>query len=158
MRIKIDPKSLTQTTGYECAIRFALGGATTVLAGLVAKKFGPAVGGLFLAIPALFPASATLVEKHEREKKTQKGLEGEERGREAASLDALGASIGAVGLCVFAVTVWLLLPEHSAWQVLVGASMMWFVSSFALWFLREQRHKFSGFTPGAKHSPPASRT
>ena len=158
MRIKIDPKSLSQTTWYECAIRFALGGATTVLAGLVAKKFGPAVGGLFLAFPAIFPASATLVEKHEREKKAQKGLEGEERGREAAALDALGAQIGAVGLCVFAVVVWLLLPEHSAWQVLFGASLLWFGSSCALWFLREQRHKLSEFTPGAKHSPRASRT
>jgi len=158
MRIKIDPKSLSQTTGYECAVRFALGGATTVLAGLVAKKFGPAVGGLFLAFPAIFPASATLVEKHEKERKAQKGLEGEERGREAAALDALGASMGAVGLCVFAVTVWLLLPEHSAWQVLFGASLLWFVSSCALWFLREQRHRLSGFTPGAKHSPRASRT
>jgi hypothetical protein len=31
---------------------------------------GPRVGGLFLAFPAIFPASATLVEKHEKQKKT----------------------------------------------------------------------------------------
>jgi hypothetical protein len=30
--------------------------------GLLAKKFGSTVGGLFLAFPAIFPASATLIE------------------------------------------------------------------------------------------------
>src|SRR5438270_11302351 len=158
MLISVNFSPLKKTKWYQYAVRFALGGLITAVAGLIAKKYGPNFGGLFLAFPAIFPASATLVEKHEKERKAQKGLEGKERGREAAALDALGASIGAVGLCVFAVTVWLLLPEHSAWQVLFGASVVWFVSSCALWFLREQRHKFSGFTPGAKHSPPASRT
>ena len=49
----------------------------TVLAGVIAKKFGPVVGGLFLAFPAIFPASATLIEKHERERKERKGLKGD---------------------------------------------------------------------------------
>jgi Protein of unknown function (DUF3147) len=60
MRIKVDPKSLRQTKRYECAIRFVLGGVITVIAAFLAKKFGPGVGGLFLAFPAIFPASATL--------------------------------------------------------------------------------------------------
>ena len=61
-------------------VRFVFGGAITVGAGLLARKFGPAVGGLFLAFPAIFPASATLIEKHEREKKERKGSTGERRG------------------------------------------------------------------------------
>ena len=44
--------------------------------GIIAKKFGPGMGGLFLAFPAIFPARATLVEKHEKEKKQQAGMEG----------------------------------------------------------------------------------
>jgi len=157
MRIKVDPKSLRQTKWYECAIRLALGGGITVIAGLLAKKFGPAVGGLFLAFPAIFPASATLVESHEKEKKMQKGLHGEERGRDAAALDAAGAVFGSVGLVLFAVMVWLLLPEHSSWVILLGAALLWFVSSWVLWLLREHRHQIFGFEPHAKHAPRTSR-
>jgi hypothetical protein len=35
----------------------------TAIPGWIASKYGPVVGGLFLAFPAIFPASATLVEK-----------------------------------------------------------------------------------------------
>ena len=157
MRIKPDPNSLRQTKWYECVIRFALGGAITVIAGLLAKKFGPAVGGLFLAFPAIFPASATLVESHEKEKKMQKGLNGEERGRDAAALDAAGAVFGSVGLLLFALMVWLLLPEHSSWLTLGGAAVLWFVSSCCLWLLREHRRQIFGFGPHAKHVTRASR-
>src|SRR5262249_36061751 len=65
-------KSLRQTKWYECASRFALVGAINVIAALLANKFGPVVGGRFLAFPAIFPASATLVEKHEIEKRLRK--------------------------------------------------------------------------------------
>ena len=64
--------ALTQGHWYEYLIRFGLGGVTTVLAGLIAVRWGPVIGGLFLAFPAIFPASATLVEKHEREKKKRR--------------------------------------------------------------------------------------
>ena len=39
----------------------------------------PVVGGLFLAFPAIFPASATLIEKHGRERKEKAGLAGARR-------------------------------------------------------------------------------
>jgi len=158
MRIKLDPKSLRQTKWYECAIRVALGGAISVIAALLARKFGPAIGGLFLAFPAIFPASATLVEKHEIEKKAQKALNGQERGRDAAALDAAGAVMGSVGLVLFALFVWLLLPRHSSWLILASAAMLWFVSSCCLWFLREHRHQIFGFQPHANDVTRASRT
>jgi hypothetical protein len=50
-------------------------------------------GGLFLAFPAIFPASATLIEQHERRRKQGTGGHGTLRGRRAAALDAAGASI-----------------------------------------------------------------
>jgi uncharacterized protein DUF3147 len=158
MRIKVDPKSLRQTKWYECAIRFVLGGAITVIAACLAKKFGPGVGGLFLAFPAIFPASATLVEKHEAEKKAQKGLHGEKRGRDAAALDAAGAVMGTVGLALFALVVWVLLPEHSVWLTLLGAALLWFVSSCCLWFVREHRHQIFGFEPRGANATRASRS
>jgi len=141
MRIKVDLKSLRQTKWYECASRFALGGAINVIAALLANKFGPAVGGRFLAFPAIFPASATLVEKHEIEKKAQKGVHGEKRGRDAAALDAAGAILGSIGLVLFVLLVWLMLPDHSSWLTLCSAGLFWFVSSCCVCPLGENRRK-----------------
>jgi len=69
MIVQLNPSALRETHWYEYLIRFALGGAVTVVAGLIAARFGPVVGGLFLAFPAIFPASATLIEKHVRRRK-----------------------------------------------------------------------------------------
>ena len=84
--------------------RFVLffGGLVTAIAGVIAKQFGAAVGGLFLAFPAIFPASATLIKKREKQKKEKKRPHGAPRGREAASMDAAGAAMGSIGLLLFA--------------------------------------------------------
>jgi hypothetical protein len=150
-QINVHTDTLKQTKWYECVIRFALGGAITVIAGLLAKKFGPAVGGLFLAFPAIFPASATAVEKHEKEKKQQKGLHGEERGRDAAALDAAGAAMGSIGLLLFAVIVWLLLQDHSSALILIAASILWLAVGCLLWFIREHRHRIFRFRRHTHH-------
>ncbi|HVH89731.1 MAG TPA: DUF3147 family protein [Terriglobales bacterium] len=151
-QVRIHADTIKQTKWYECVIRFGLGGTITVVAGLVAKKFGPAVGGLFLAFPAIFPASATLVEKHEQEKREQKGLHGAERGRDAAALDAAGAAMGSIGLLMFALFVWQMLPDHSTALILLAAGVIWFVSACCLWLLRERRHRIFG-TRGHTHHP-----
>ena len=80
----------------------------TVVAGLIAARFGPVIGGLFLAFPAIFPASATLIEKHVRERKERAGLPGARRGKEAAALDAAGAALGSFGLAAFGLVIWLI--------------------------------------------------
>ena len=64
MRVSLHLLALRQTKWYEYAVRFLFGGTITVLAGVIAKQYGPTMGGLFLAFPAIFPAGATLVEKH----------------------------------------------------------------------------------------------
>ena len=69
MQIKVDFSSLGQTKWHDYAVRCLFGGLITAVAGIIAKKFGPGIGGLFLAFPAIFPASATLIEKHEGKKK-----------------------------------------------------------------------------------------
>jgi len=48
-------------------------GLITALAEL-SRRSWPRIGGLFLAFPAILPASATLIEKHERDKKDSLGL------------------------------------------------------------------------------------
>ena len=127
--------------GNDNIFKFAL----TVLAtyhaaewgGMEAKVAGPVIGGLFLAFPAIFPAGATLIETHEVKRKREIGRDGHRRGRQAAALDALGASMGAVGLAVFAVVLWRFLPGHSSWGALVLALGAWVVVSGALWILRK---------------------
>ena len=98
MRIKIDVSALGRTKWHDYAVRFIFGGLITAGAGIVAKEFGPGIGGLFLAFPAIFPASATLIEKHEKQKKEKDGLEGTTRGRKRPAL-TLRAPHWAVSVC-----------------------------------------------------------
>jgi hypothetical protein len=90
----LKPKSFAGLFGAAPSVALA----TIVLA--VAKEYGPSVGGLFLAFPAIFPASATLIEQHEKRRKQRTGGHGTLRGRRAAALDAAGASIGAFRLLI----------------------------------------------------------
>lgn len=137
MSVKVNFAALKQTKWYEYVVRFVFGGLVTVATGIIAKKFGPGMGGLFLAFPAIFPASATLVENHEKEKKQQVGMEGVIRGRNAASLDARGAAMGSCGLLVFAIVVWQFLTGHPPWLVFAGATLAWLIVSVVLWRLRK---------------------
>ena len=133
MKVHADFSALRRTKWYEYAIRFLFGGIVTAITGMIAKKFGPQVGGLFLAFPAIFPATATLLEKHEKQKKERKGLNGTKRGRLVAGVDAAGAAMGAGGLIVFALIVWKLLPGRSGSMVLAGATLAWVMVAVSIW-------------------------
>jgi hypothetical protein len=135
MTIRLKWSALKQSRWYECLVRFGLGGLATVLAGIVAKRFGPELGGLFLAFPAIFCASATLIEKHERDRKKKIGLEGYRRGTDAAALDAAGAGLGSIGLVVFGLAVWGL-ALRGGLTALALASAAWLLTSISLWRLR----------------------
>jgi hypothetical protein len=78
-----------------------------------------------------------LVEKHERERKIQRGMQGEERGRRAAALDAAGAGWGSLALAVFAVVIWKVAPYGAA-SSLVLASIVWLSVAVGLFFLRRK--------------------
>ena len=133
MRITADLSALTRTRWYEYASRFIFGGVMTGVAGFIAKKYGPVIGGLFLAFPAIFPAGATLIEKHEQQRKQQAGEHGTLRGRKAAALDAAGASLGAFGLLLFACMVWKLIANLSPWATLSSATLGWMALSILAW-------------------------
>jgi hypothetical protein len=135
MIVRLNPSALRETRWYEYLIRFALGGAITVIAGYIAARFGPIVGGLFLAFPAIFPASATLIEKHVRERKEKAGLAGKRRGKEAAALNATGAILGSFGLVAFALVIWLMI-ERSPPLALILATAAWLAVAVLAWILR----------------------
>jgi hypothetical protein len=142
MLIKADFSKFKEIDWLQYAIRFALGGAVTATAGILAEKFGPAIGGLFLAFPAIFPASVTLIEKTERTEKSEKALKGEKRARAAAGLDTYGATLGSVALMVFAVLIWLLVALYQPAMVLAGSTAAWIVCAVTLWAgLRRWRHR-----------------
>lgn len=134
MLIAVSTSAFKQTQWYEYLIRFFLGGTVTAVAHLLAKRYGPEFGGLFLAFPAILAASATLVEKHEREHKEKKGLHGKYRGRKAAGADAAGAAMGSFGLMAFAWFVWKFLPDFNAAIVIASATLIWALVSVALWW------------------------
>jgi hypothetical protein len=138
MKVRADLSALRRTQWYEYAIRFVLGGVIAASTGMIAKKFGPEIGGLFLAFPAIFPATATLIESHEKQKKQRKGLNGTKRGRLAAGVDAAGAAMGAGGLLVFALIVWKLLPGRSGSMVLAAATIAWAVVAIFIWAAEEK--------------------
>jgi len=138
MRVKVDTSGLKATNLHQLVLRFIFGGLITAAAGIIAKMYGPGVGGLFLAFPAIFPASATLIEKHERERKQKTGLHGTVRARKAVAIDAAGASIGSIGLLAFALVVQKLIVSHRPSLVIVAATAAWMLVSYFLWIIRKR--------------------
>jgi hypothetical protein len=138
-RIEADWSSLKETRPHEYAARFVFGGLSTVAAALIAKRFGPGIGGLFLAFPAIFPASASLIESHEIKRKAKVGSDGRNRGRMAASLDSQGAALGCVGLMGFALIVWRWVTSHNALLTVSLAGLIWLIIACGLWAVRAKR-------------------
>jgi len=134
--LQIHLAALRETAWHEYLVRFVLGGAATVATGLVAHIWGPSYGGLFLAFPAIFSASATLIEKHEERRKARCGLQGRARGKSAAALDAVGAALGSTGLMMFGAIIWLLAGKLG-WWTLPAATFAWGLTGSALWALHQ---------------------
>jgi hypothetical protein len=85
--IGVEISKLGRIAPKEHLIRFALGAFLAAAAGGIGILYGPKAGGLFLAFPAILPASLTLIEKKE--------------GKAKAWADASGGVIGAIGLAGF---------------------------------------------------------
>lgn len=137
--ISTNLSSLKDVKPHEYVVRFVFGGFCTVAAGFIANRFGPVIGGLFLAFPAIFPAGASLLEAHEKRKMGKSGFDGTKRGRQAASVDSAGASIGCIGLIAFAVTLKAELQNHNAYLIVPLATLFWLVVSVAFWIARKSR-------------------
>ena len=135
---RADFSAFRQVHWYQFVLRFVLGGTVTLGTGLVAQHWGPLIGGLFLSFPAIFPASATLLEKHQTEKKLKAGIRCRRRGRKAAALDAAGAVLGGYGLVAFACVAWLTLPEVAAIWALSAAALAWLGIAVSLWWVRRR--------------------
>ena len=136
MIVKLQLAALRQTRWYELVLRGLFGGIATVLTGLIAKFSGPVVAGLFLAFPAIFPATATLVEKHTKERRRTAGFDGALRAADAVAIEARGGALGSVGLAAFAAVMWLALPHVPSALGFVMAGFGWLATSVVVWQLR----------------------
>ncbi len=139
MIVHVRPAAIKGIQPHEWIVRFIFGGGVCVAAGLISKRFGPEIGGLFLAFPAIFPAGASLVEAQQRRRKAKAGLDGTMRGRVVAGVDAVGTAIGCIGLAGFAIVCWLGLPRLRTIAVLLAATAVWFAIAIAAWWLGKRR-------------------
>jgi hypothetical protein len=139
MMVQAKLASLKGIALHEWAVRFFFGGAVCVAAGLIARRFGPGIGGLFLAFPAIFPAGASMVEAHEKRHKAHAGFDGTNRGRTVAGVDAAGAALGSIGLAGFALTCWICLPRLSTAATFALAILVWTTLSITSWLLSKSR-------------------
>jgi hypothetical protein len=137
LRVHVDLGKLKELQWYELVARFTLGGAATILTGLIGHGLGPKIGGLFLAFPAVFPLSATLLEKHQRERKRRAGIAFTLRGRLAAALAARGAMMGSLGGMAFAAMAWRLIPRAGLVIALGAGLLMWVFVAVTLWYVRK---------------------
>jgi hypothetical protein len=112
-------RKLAKLAAWEYLLRFAVGGAITALAGLLAKRYGPAFGGMFLAFPAILPASLTLVKQHD--------------GRRNALDDARGGRIATLALACFATVVTMTAPSWHPAIFLPLATLAWLIVAVAAW-------------------------
>jgi len=110
---------MRQAAPRDLLIRFVFGALVSLGAGLVSIAFGDRVGGLFLAFPAILPATLTLV----RQKQSK---------RDAVEDDE-GAVLGAAALIAFAGVTWALLPRVAGWLALLAATGAWLVAAITLY-------------------------
>ena len=117
-RVEVDAKKILSIRPGEYAVRFAFGALISAVAAIVTLKFGPRAGGLFLAFPAILPATLTLIEKKD--------------GLAQALSDLRGAAIGSVGMIAFAVVALILVRNNPA--VALGAGVAaWAIVGAALY-------------------------
>jgi hypothetical protein len=138
MLIGINIAKLREGKPHQYLTRFLFGGIVTVLAALIGRHYGPILGGLFLAFPGIFAPGLSMTETHAIERKTKAGANGTLFARAEASVEAAGASAGALGLAAFALILWKGLPTHSITLVLPLAGAAWLLVSALFWWLRER--------------------
>jgi hypothetical protein len=117
----IEPAKLRDIKPTELAVRFVFGAAVSIGAGVLGKAVGARFGGMFLAFPAILPASLTLIQDKE--------------GTRKADRDAIGAVLGGLALAVFAGIGEAAFGHFGPGVVLGLAAIGWLAVAFALYGL-----------------------
>lgn len=109
--VEFSPRAVREIAAKELLVRFAFGAGISAVAGVIGTVLGDRVGGMLLAFPAILPATLTLIEEKDTERRA--------RG------DDVGSIFGAIGLVAFALVAWLLLSRAGALGALIAASAAW---------------------------------
>jgi hypothetical protein len=118
-RPHLDLSKLRAVRPGDLLIRFAFGALISVIAGVVTLVWNAKAGGMFLAFPAILPATLTLIEKKESKRDAEE--------------DDEGALLGAVAMFSFAaVSVWAL-PALAAGLALGAATGAWVTTAVLLY-------------------------
>src|SRR5829696_884321 len=118
---RFQPGRIKEARFRDFAIRFAFGGAISVIAALIGAVYNESIGGIFTAFPAILVASLTLIDKQED--------------REHASYDAVGAALGAVGFIACAFFISRTLEQWPVAASLGMGLLIWLVVSVGLYTL-----------------------
>lgn len=121
--VRVDVGKLRKMGLEELGLRFAFGAAASLLAGVVSIVFGPRAGGMFLAFPAILPASLTLIEKKED--------------LSEATQDVIGAILGALALVAFAVVGGGALKRFAIGVALALALVAWLAAAVGAYIVVE---------------------
>jgi uncharacterized protein DUF3147 len=111
VRPRLELRRAREVPFQHLAVRFALGAAISVAAALIGTAVGTRFGGMFLAFPAILPASLTLIEHEE--------------GVRRADRCAVGAVLGGAALLVFAGGAEAALGHLAAGVALAVATVAW---------------------------------
>jgi hypothetical protein len=115
----VEPGKLRKVQLKELLIRFVLGAAVSIVAGILSKAVDARFGGAFLAFPSILPASLTLVQQKE--------------GTRRADRNAIGAVLGAAGLVGFAMIGEAAFGHLQPAIVILLAVAGWTAGSFSLY-------------------------
>lgn len=118
---QVAPEKVKSHRLSDYALRFGFGCAIALVSGLIGMWFGPKVGGVLLGFPAILPASLTLVQKKE--------------GKDSASVDSIGATLGAIAMIVFALFVAVTAESIGAVPSILIALIVWLTVAVALYVL-----------------------
>jgi hypothetical protein len=124
---KFKPGRLKDVELRDLGIRFAFGALISAIAGVVALTVDATAGGVFLAFPAILPATLTLIERKESTRKAEK--------------DDDGAALGAFAMIAFAVVAAVTLSSVSSPAALGAATGAWVCTALALYAVVNRRRR-----------------
>jgi hypothetical protein len=119
--VGVDRAALLKPEWAALGVRFLFGAGIALGAGLMGMRFGPVVGGVFLAFPAVLPAAMTMLEK--------------QAGRSVAEVDSLGAILGSVAMAAFAVVATATIRPLGGALAIAAAWAAWLAVAIGLFAL-----------------------
>jgi hypothetical protein len=118
---RLQPARLEEIGASDLLIRFAFGALISIVAGVVSLLWNAKAGGMFLAFPAILPATLTLIEKKQSKREAEE--------------DDEGAILGSVAMFAFAATATWTLTALPAGLSLAAAGTAWLSAAVLLYIV-----------------------